>query len=52
MDIGTLALAALFLAIGINAFFPHRVLFVIYGVAALLRGVVGLVSGTALTFWA
>lgn len=44
MSIAILASIAFFLAIGINAFWSHRVLVVVYGIAAILLGVLALIG--------
>ena len=49
MDIAAIAFIVFFLAIGINAFYPHRALVIAYGIAAILIGIIGLIGGTALT---
>lgn len=48
MELAFIASLAFFFAIGINVFWPHRVLAIIYGIAAILLGILALVGAGTL----
>lgn len=50
MELVAILSMTFFLSIGVSVFYPHRVLEIIYGVAALLLGALALLGAASITF--